>query len=258
MYSIQILINTVNLSYSYIYKYISVSVMKTVALISTSSLFCILNVCLGARDLTMEEYASGEVVVDATIATLDAMFLSDSSFWTEGDDSMFFKDLALVESTYGEDDDTFTMSHLGGIWQVMQTAFDDTQNLVTIRRNPEFSELLDEVSDVLDITWSTVTFDDLAKPLHSLVAARLVLHLKAASTGGDPEDICTRIPTLDNREVYGRYWYECYREEMSGSVQEFENKIDPEGQYTILLYHAIYNRNILICIYYINYFEQNI
>lgn len=211
-------------------------VLQYTAVVIVTSLVCILSVCLGVRDLTMEAYAAGEEVVDATIATVGAMFPSNSSFWTEGDDSVFFKDLALVESNYGRENDTFTMSHLGGIWQVMQSAFDSTQDIIFIRRNPDYAALIDEVFDAVDITWQTVTFEDLAKPLHSLVAARLVLHLKAAATGGDPEEVCATIPTLDSKEEYAQYWYQCYREEVSGSVKEFESRINPEGKCTCNYY----------------------
>lgn len=193
-------------------------------------LLSVLSVGSSIRDITLQEFGAGEDVVDAVIAIMDSMFPSDSTFWTEGDDSVFFKDLALVESDYGQNADTFTVSHLGGIWQVTESAFDETKDIVFIRRNPDYADILDEISDVLSITWVTGSFVGLNKPQFSLIAARLVLHLRAAESTTDADKAsCETIPTLDDKDAYAEYWYRCYRGETSGSIEEFANRIDKEG-----------------------------
>ena len=193
---------------------------------STVIMVCLLRCVLSLRDLTEFPNAIGEDVVDAVIARFDSEFDSDSTFWTEGDDSVFFKDLALVESDYGN---TYTADNGGGIWQVLPDVFDNTQDILFIRRNPDYAERIQEISDTFGITWQTVDSDELTKPLHSLLAARLALHLRAAEDSGTED--CESVPTLDDKLSYPMYWLDCYRSGM-GNISDFEEIVieDEEGK----------------------------
>ena len=43
----------------------------------------------------------------------------------------FLKRIALVESDFGNDQDTFRLGFYGGIWQVNETKFDDNKDTVS-------------------------------------------------------------------------------------------------------------------------------
>ena len=190
-------------------------------------LISLLNYALSLRDLTEFPNASGEEVVNAVIARLDSEFAdSDGTFWTEGDDSVFFKDLALVESEYGN---SFTADNDGGIWQVTSSAFEDTKDILLIRANPDYARKIDEISDAFDIAWQVVDQEELAKPLYSLLAARLALHLEAIDDTGTEQ--CDSVPSIDDKQSYPQFWLDCYRNGM-GNISDFEEIIieDVEGK----------------------------
>ena len=177
----------------------------------------------GLRDLTVVPYASGEDVVDAAIAIMDLRLNSpNNTIWNEGDDSVFFKDMALVESNYGEGENAFTAEELGGIWQVPWREFEDTKNTVLIRENSDYANNVEQISNTFDITWQNVEWDELMKPLHSLLAARLILYLRGNGTTDAENDLCDAVPTTDEKDSYAEYWYQCYRNRIRGDIAQFE------------------------------------
>ena len=63
------------------------------------------------KDGTLEENASGSVLVDATLNILRSKYIFPN-------DKLFMRRLAYVESHDGLDKDTFRQKYDGGIWQV--------------------------------------------------------------------------------------------------------------------------------------------
>ena len=78
--------------------------------------------------------------------------------------------IALVESDFGQDGNTFRDGYYGGIWQVNEEYFDDTKNIT--------SERLDVVLNPFYVNWITTTWMDHVKPLYSGIAARLYLGIQ--------------------------------------------------------------------------------
>ena len=193
------------------------------------------------RDLTVAPYASGEDVVDAVIAIMDLRFNNpNSTLWTEGDDSVFFKDMAKVESNYGAGENAFSAEELGGIWQVPWREFEDTKNTVLIRENSDYANNVEQISNAFDITWQNVNWEELMKPLHSVLAARLILYLRGNGTSDAENGLCDTVPTTDEKGIYAEYWYQCYRNRMRGDVAQFEAILGKgEGEsYKLLSLHA--------------------
>ena len=179
------------------------------------------------RDLTEVRYSRGADVVDAVIARLDAAFDStDNTFWTEGQDSLFTRDLAFVESSFGMDPNTFSNEFYRGIWQVGRSEFESTQAAVA-RKDEGYANKLTQISTVLGINWLDVVWEDLTKPLDSTLAARLVLHLKALDNGSA---ICSVIPSADEKHLYSDFWYQCYRNGLRGNASDFDRIVLPSRE----------------------------
>ena len=172
-----------------------------------------------------------EDVVDAVIANMDLKFnSSNNTFWTEGDDSVFFKDLALVESSYGDGENTFRAEELGGIWQVPWREFEDTKDTTLVRANPDYADKVEQILNAFEIQWQDVGWEELLKPLHSLLAARLILHMRGIGARNDEDDVCHSIPAINEKELYVDYWYQCYRNQRGNLLQFEETETRTQGE----------------------------
>ena len=117
--------------------------------------------------------------------------------------------IACVESNFGNDANTYRDNYHGGIWQVDEIGFKDTQDVVS---HNKLTERFKQIRNATGINWQSVTWEDLRKPIYSGIAARLFLL-------NDP----TVIPT--NLMEQARYWKEYYNTKKGeGTVENFINK----------------------------------
>ena len=114
-------------------------------------------------DLTLQSEASGADVVRAVANRIKDVF---------GSDLQFLRRIAFVESRDGTDPNTFHSGYYGGIWQVDETQFSDTQNTAS---HPELSARYEQIMTAFGIDWPSVQWTDLRIPLYSGIAARLFL-----------------------------------------------------------------------------------
>ncbi|XP_072041413.1 uncharacterized protein [Amphiura filiformis] len=111
------------------------------------------------RDLTRVPNTSGS---DVTQAAVDLVV--QSGIFTA--DNNFLRRIACVESRDGTDPNTYRAGYDGGIWQVDRDAFESTQT-------QSLSQIFPQIQQVFGITWQTVQWSDLRKPLYSAIAARM-------------------------------------------------------------------------------------
>ena len=169
-------------------------------------LFCI-SLSAGQVDQTLTAGASGEAVVEAVVSRirLSGIFPSDRSL---------LRRIAFVESKDGADQRTYRAGYHGGIWQVDQIGFQDTQNTAS---HPGLIAKHQKIQDNFGIDWSRVTWMDLRKPLYSGIAARLFL-----------SNIPEAIPPASEIEKQGDYWkihYNSNADNAAGTVQKFVNDV---------------------------------
>ena len=114
-------------------------------------------------DRTLERGVSGADVVKATVNKIQNVF---------GDDQQFLRRIAYVESKDGTDSNTYRSGYHGGIWQVDEIGFLDTQNTVS---HPRLDVRYEQITEEFGIDWPSVQWSDLRIPLYSAIAARLIL-----------------------------------------------------------------------------------
>ena len=91
-----------------------------------------------------------------------------------GSDNDLLRRIAYVETRDGTAQDTFRDGYYGGIWAVDEDNFLRTQNTAINSRLPA---KLQQIQNLLQISWMGVSWMDLQKPIFSALAARLVLFL---------------------------------------------------------------------------------
>lgn len=114
-------------------------------------------------DRTLEAEASGVSEVRAVVGKIEAVF---------GNDNQFLRRIAYVESIDGTHQNTYQNGYHGGIWQVDEIGFRDTQNIAS---HPGLSAKYEQIMREFGINWPDVEWMDLRKPLYSGIAARLKL-----------------------------------------------------------------------------------
>ena len=114
-------------------------------------------------DRTLQPEASGANVVRAVVNKIEAVF---------GDDNQFLRRVAYVESIDGTHRDTYRNGYHGGIWQVDELGFRDTQDVAS---HPGLPARYDLIRQKFGINWPDVEWVDLRRPLYSGLAARLFL-----------------------------------------------------------------------------------
>lgn len=159
----------------------------------------------GARkDLTKEPNALGAAVVRAVVN-----LIQNSEIFP--DDKQLLRRIAFVESTDGNDPNTYRDGYYGGIWQVDRAGFEDTKDVTS---HPNLRIKLEEVHMEFGIKWEDVQWRDLLKPLYSGLAARLFLSNKPESI---PSDI----------QGQAEYWKRHYNTEAgAGTVQDFVERVN--------------------------------
>ena len=154
-------------------------------------------------DHTKEENAKGSNVVRAVIARIHTSEIFSS-------DHRLLRRIAYVESNDGNDPNTFRSDYFGGIWQVDELEFSETQA-------PELALKHEAIQEEFEIDWSKVEWSDLQKPLYSGLAARLYLC-----------NIPDPIPTSSDIPGQARYWKENYNED--GDEQKFIDDAEVLGE----------------------------
>ncbi|XP_060078237.1 uncharacterized protein LOC132557733 [Ylistrum balloti] len=125
--------------------------------------------CNGQSDLTMQERTFGSAVVQAVTDRI-----RDSCIYS--DDRLFIRRLAIVQSDDGEMSTTYRPGYNGGIWQIDEAKFISTRSCGSSAIYQECGLILSK----FNITWSSVQWTDLLKPLYSGLAASLYLKLQGA------------------------------------------------------------------------------
>ncbi len=103
----------------------------------------------------------GSKVVDDVVKKVEA---------TLGGTNDLLKRTAFVESKFGKDPSTYRNGYHGGIWQIDQKGFDDTQK---VSGHPNLKNQYTKIKKDFGIDWASVKYQDLRKPLYSGLAARL-------------------------------------------------------------------------------------
>ena len=181
--------------------------MAVVNLIVTTfllSALCISPSVGQGSDQTIRAGASGEDVVEAVVARIHQTRIFD-------DDRSFLRRIAYVESKDGNDQGTYRAGYDGGIWQVDQIAFLATKDSLS---HPSLTQKHEKIREILNIDWSSVTWNDLRKPLYSGLAARLFL-----------SNVPQEIPFASEIAQQANYWKLYYNKIGAGTVQKFINDV---------------------------------
>ncbi|XP_069115230.1 uncharacterized protein [Argopecten irradians] len=127
------------------------------------------SLCLGQHDETIQAKSSGPAVVQAVSDRI-----RESCIFA--DDRLFIRRLAIAQSDDGTMSSTYRSGYYGGIWQVDEDKFKLTKNCRNAAIRDECNIILSE----FNITWPSVEWNDLVKPLYSGLAAALYLKLQGA------------------------------------------------------------------------------
>ena len=162
-------------------------------------------------DETLAAGASGSAVVHAVIRRIE-----DSNIFLS--ENQFLRRIAYVESKDGTDSGTYRSGYHGGIWQVDEVGFRDTQDTTSHRR---LAKKLDKIHDSFAINWREVQWEDLRKPLYSGLAARLFL-----------SNIPEFIPVASDIRAQGQYWKKHYNtDDRAGTADKFVEDIGALKEY---------------------------
>ena len=156
------------------------------------------------QDLTLGLEAVGTDVVLASIGRID-----QSEVFTS--DNRLLRRIAYAETRDGVDINTFRVGYNGGIWQVDEAIFNQTQDTAA---NPGLLQIYPQVRASFGIDWPNATWADLRRPLFSALAARLYF-----TTVSDP------IPVAGDLRGQGEYWKNNYNSDAADTVQGFIDSI---------------------------------
>lgn len=182
------------------------------AVFSAAFLLC---TCLGQApgiDLTLQLEAAGTDVVLASIGRIEQAGIFPS-------DNRLLRRVAFAETRDGVDSDTFRAGYNGGIWQVDEDIFNQTQDTTA---NPELLQTYQQLQVTFLIGWPNVTWADLRRPLFSALAARLYFTI-----------VDEPIPLAGDLRGQGEYWKNNYNSNDEDTVQEFIdtiNALEEEGK----------------------------
>ncbi|XP_046559886.1 uncharacterized protein LOC124268909 [Haliotis rubra] len=144
-------------------------------------LFVLLPVTLasnGGADLTLTAGTGGSVVVNAAVDRIRSNCIL-------GDDRLFLRRLAYVETTDGEDPDTYRPGYDGGLWQIDEDKFLETTSCAS-----SISAECASIQSAFKIDWRSTSWADLRKPLYSGLAA--ALYIKKYNSRSLPGDVTSQ------------------------------------------------------------------
>ena len=181
----------------------------------------LLSACLvlcEAVDDTLTPGARGADVVRAVVGKIE-----DSNIFPS--DNQLLRRIAYVESKDGTDGNTYRSGYYGGIWQVDEVGFRDTQDASS---HPALTAKFQKIQEFFGIDWSQFQWEDLRKPLYSGLAARLRL-----------SNVFAPIPMASDIRAQGQYWKTYYNTPAgAGTVDKFvedvEALLEKESKYGVL------------------------
>lgn len=169
------------------------------AVMNPVSVPCIVAVMLAAvgsivaqssDDILYQSNANGSAVVLLVVGRLQQSGVF-------GNDNELLRRIAFVETRDGTLPDTFREGYNGGIWAVDEAAFLGTKT--NDASNVRLPAKLQQIRDHFEIDWTSVQWSDLRKPLHSAIAARLILYLAPRA-----------IPPTNDLEAQAMFWVQYY------------------------------------------------
>jgi receptor-type tyrosine-protein phosphatase Q len=125
-------------------------------------------------------------------------------------DNEMLRRIAYVETSYGNDLDTYQSGYDGGIWAVDQQLFNTTQDTATF---PALITLHQQIQTNFFIEWSSVQWSDLRRPLYSALAARLYFYT-----------VSDAIPLSSSIQSQATYWVTHYN--TLGSASDFVTRVN--------------------------------
>ncbi|XP_071095092.1 uncharacterized protein [Haliotis cracherodii] len=132
----------------------------------------------GGADLTLNPGVSGSYVVNAVIDRIRSKCIL-------GDDRLFLRRLAYVETNDGKDSKTYRSGYDGGIWQVDKSKF-----LMTKTCPSSIASECSIVQSAFNIDWRSTSWADLRKPLYSGLAS--ALYIKENQSNSPPGDVASQ------------------------------------------------------------------
>ena len=155
-------------------------------------------------DLTLTPGSSGSDVVAACVSlvTQSQIFPSDNGI---------LRRIAYVETHDGSDEDTYPSNYHGGIWNLDQAKFVETQN---VAGNSSLHSYVEAISTEFGINWTSAQWVDLRKPLYSAIGASLFLTFIPAT-----------IPLVTDISGQASYWVSYYTSSQ-GTVQDFISDVN--------------------------------
>ncbi|KAL9658426.1 hypothetical protein ABK040_005970 [Willaertia magna] len=162
-------------------------------------LVLLLLVFVGILNLSNQQ-DMGEDVVNVVLGKLSSIG------WLDSNSYIFMKRIALCESNYGRNPNTYRRGYYGGIWQIDSIGFKDTQDTSS---HPSLKSRFAQLKDGLGIDWINTNWQYCTKAVYSGIAARLKLLL-------NPRAIPTTL------EGQAQYWKSYYNTDSgAGTVQYF-------------------------------------
>ena len=174
-----------------------------ILIICTVSAACV--VAQFGVDLTLQPETAGTNVVLASIGLIEQAQIFPA-------DNRLLRRVAYAETRDGVDINTYRPGYNGGIWQVDENIYNETQNVAA---NPQLVQLHAEILTALGITWPTTTWVDLRRPLFSALAARLYFSIVAEA-----------IPMAGDLRGQGEYWKRNYNSDPADTVELFIDRVN--------------------------------
>ena len=101
----------------------------------------------------------------------------------------------------------------GGIWQVDESIFDETQN---VAKYPELTDIYNRVLGAFGVNWTAeIQWIDLRRPFFSALTARIYFEIVE-------ED----IPNIGDLQGQGQFWKRHFNSNPQDTVQSFVNDVD--------------------------------
>lgn len=182
---------------------------KRLTLASVVMICCLLKGSSARVDQTEVPNASGSDVARATIARLDYLFGTNTTFW-DISHSTFMRTLAYVETLDGSVAPEDEQSQRG-MWGVDIFALNNARTAV--RLSSDLNNIIEEIESRLDLQWNAITAgDNLMKPFLSAIGARLILVASRSLSSNNPLCDLARFSTIDDDvRALAQVWFTCYR-----------------------------------------------